>query len=191
MIPIFKTNDLGEYWECQVCHRTFEPTTIPQWEVGITWEQDIDKELAESEIVLIAPGVKVTKTRTRTIDHSIALYDSATTTSELGGKFDTGSLNISLINIGPVKLGVEGLRAEIKGAVKRERIHREQAVYNETFTVSEDIQLDGNVATHYKLMWFDLWRRGTAQFYGANSEFTYPFRYRESTTLEVQAITLK
>jgi hypothetical protein len=169
-IPLFKTRNLGEYVECQICHRVYSPevlrsSALPQTsEPLIHWEPGVETVLATPpERISVRTGAKVTLSRSRTVEHSVRIDTTA-----------KAKANVSIEKL--IKAALEGEFARTRGTG-----------YRESETIEQTSELDGKQANEYTLTWFDYWRRGTIEYQderGITQQVA--FRFRESTELQVR-----
>jgi hypothetical protein len=143
------------------------PSTSPTTpNVNIRLEPQTEKAQSITEEVTVPRGVNITVKRSRTIEHTVNVNWGTSG----GGGLDLG--------LKPV------ISASIKGAIEQ----KQGRSYQESETIEYEIALNGEVSTHYRLIWRDVWRRGVAEVREGRKVNVYPFQFREWAELEVLPI---
>ncbi|MEM8721409.1 MAG: hypothetical protein AAGE84_19310 [Cyanobacteria bacterium P01_G01_bin.39] len=128
-------------------------------------DSNLERTVASTEEVLVPLGVPIKVTKSRTFEHTIEL--------NLNEKLE-GQANVGFIDI---------ISTSILKNIERQRGRG----YKESETTSYEIELNGETAIKYQLIWTDIWRRGTVQIPEMQNA-SASFRFRERTELEVRAV---
>jgi hypothetical protein len=119
------------------------------------------------EDVAVPEGASITVRRSRTIEHTLHVE---------WGQSGGGQLNLGL---------TDSVKAQIQGAVER----KQGQSYQQTETVEYTVQLNGEEARRYKLVWSDIWQGGTAEIVQGGRSSTAPFQLRVGTELDVKPVS--
>ncbi len=132
-------------------------------QISVHLESELERITAVTEDVHVPPGVNIIVKRSRTIEHSVEIDWS------IAGE---GCLDI-------------GIKQILGGSIRSEIIKKQGHSHKESETIGYEIRLNGETSSQFKLVWTDVWRKGTAQFtYKGVTRFA-PFRFKEQTELEV------
>ena len=135
-------------------------------QVQIVLQSARDRIQAAYEEVSVPQGANITVRRSRTVEHAIEVNWQA-----------TAGISVSV--------GVRDiLSASIRSELERQHGH----TFRESETREYSVELNGDRATRYRLVWTDVWREGTLGFQERGSMRLIPFRLRESTELLVQPV---
>jgi hypothetical protein len=116
-----------------------------------------------SQEARVDPGAKVTVTRSRTIQHSVSLDTTKSVESEL---------SIPILDI---------IKADIRGKIEQE----EGETFSDTSTYTASVELDGNVGTRWRLVWYDHLTVGTAKLSGVGDKvYDLPYKFPIGTDLD-------
>ncbi|MBN4006954.1 hypothetical protein [Nostoc sp. LPT] len=126
-------------------------------------EQESERNRTSSETVFVPPGVKITVKRSRTVEHTVDI-----SWGELKGR----SLDLGLKDI----FGIS-----IKGEIEKKRGRS----YKESQTSEYEVELNGEKVSQYNLVWTDIWCKGFIELTRNNTIQMFPFRFRDSSELEV------
>lgn len=135
----------------------------------ITLDDKVTKVEVASEEVEIDRGVQVKIKKSRTIQHDVGFETTARLESEL-----------------EVKGGV--WIAEVRARVKGEIGNKIGRKYSESETIEQEVSLDGNVNTKYKLVWIEKYRTGKSMIIEDGKRIELPFKFREGADLLVKAV---
>lgn len=137
--------------------------SIEHDQIRVHLESGAERITAVTEEVHVPLGVKIIVKRSRTIEHSVEVDWSIT---------GEGRLDI-------------GIKQILSGSIRSEITKKQGQSYKESETMEYEIELNGKTSNRFKLVWTDIWRKGTAQFsYKGMTNFA-PFRFKEHTELEV------
>jgi hypothetical protein len=131
--------------------------------INITIEPDEIKSQAASEVVDVPKGVTIKVKRIRTVEHTINIEWSAT----IAGKGEVGIKQL-------VSASIQGEIQRVKGYVSQQ-----------SESMEYEITLDGDKHTQYKLVWMDVWLKGTAEIQDGNGNSQQPFQFRDRAELKV------
>lgn len=131
--------------------------------VDIHIHPDETKAQAATEIVDVPNGVTIKVTRIRTVEHTIRIEWSATLLVK-------GNVGIKQL----VSASIEGEIQRIKGYTSQQ-----------TESVEYEVTLNGEKHNHYKLVWMDIWLKGTANIQENAVSYSQPFQFRDRTELKV------
>jgi hypothetical protein len=131
--------------------------------MNIHLEKESERIRTSSETVLVPAGVKITVKRSRTIEHTVDV-----SWSDLKG----GSLNLGLM---------DAFGISIKNEIERKRGRS----YKESETIEYEVELNGDKVSQYNLVWADIWCKGFIELAINNTTQMLPFRFRDSSELEV------
>ena len=135
--------------------------------INIHIEPDETKAQAATEIVNVPNGVMIKVKRVRAVEHTINIEWAAT----LSGKGEAGIKQL-------VSVSIQGEIQRIKGYVSQQ-----------TESVEYEVTLNGEKHNQYKLVWMDIWLKGTADIQDNNSSYSQPFQFRDRTELKVVPFT--
>ena len=161
-----------EFAECPQCHYRWEiynrsqstvPEKLPQQEVRVYLEPELEKVRANSETIIVPVGVKIKVRRSRTIEHTIDIVWR-----------DLQGGNLSL-----------GFKDVVNISVRTEIENQKGRSYTESETIEYEVELDGQVSSQYSLIWSDVWCKGVIEVPNNNVTQLVPFRFREHSELEV------
>lgn len=134
--------------------------------ITIHLEQESERNRTSSETVFVPPGVKITVKRSRTVEHTVDVS---------WGDLKGGSLDLGLKDI----FGIS-----IKGEIEKKRGRS----YKESETIEYEVELNGEKVSQYNLVWTDIWCKGFIELTINNTTQMLPFRFRDSSELEVIAV---
>jgi hypothetical protein len=129
-------------------------------------DSEVDTINTTSEEVSVPHGVTIKVKRSRTMEHTV---------------------DIDWNTIGGVNIET-GLKPIISASIRGEIGYRHGRTYKESETLEYEVALNGETSTRYRLSWTDTWRKGIAEIPIGNETKVIPFRFRESTKLEVTPI---
>jgi hypothetical protein len=133
--------------------------------IDVRFEPEHEKIQATIEDVNVPNGVTITVKRSRTVEHTLEIEQSA-------------------LQARQVKIGFE----KILGVSIRDKITKKSGKsYRESETIEYEVILNGEKNEHYRLIWIDIWQNGVAEFCENNEIHTVPFRFRKQTELHVIA----
>ena len=131
--------------------------------VKVCLDSDFERIRTSAETIFVPLNVKITVRRSRTIEHTLDI-----TLRNLKGE----NLNLGFKDI---------IGASILTEVERQR--------GRSYTTSEkleyEVELSGDNACEYSLIWTDVWCTGTIKFTTNVITQVLPFRFRERSELEV------
>ena len=133
---------------------------------NIRLDAEVETDQTASEEVSVPAGVTIKVKRSRTIEHTVDI-----------DWHKSGAINID-----------SGFKPIISASIRGEIGQRQGRTYHESETLEYEVALSGETSAHYRLTWTDVWRKGIAEFYVGSTSRTLPFRFRESTKLEVYPI---
>jgi hypothetical protein len=139
----------------------------PDQVVNIQIEPDETKAQAATEVVDVPNGVIIKVKRIRTVEHTVNIEWAAA----LSGKGEVGIKQI-------VSVSIQGEIQRIKGYVSQQ-----------TESVEYEVTLNGEKHNQYKLVWMDIWLKGTATIQDNNNSYIQPFQFRDRTELKVVPFT--
>ena len=117
-----------------------------------------------SETVGVPSGVTIKVKRSRTVEHTVAIDWRAS------GNFEAGLQAI--------------ISASIRGEIERSL----GRTYQETETTEYEVELNGQNASHYNLVWTDIWLTGDSSVKEGKHINKLPFEFRERSELEVSPL---
>ena len=126
----------------------------------------VEARHVSAEEVHIPSGVAIKVKRSRTVEHTIDVNWRALGTLTLEAGFK------------------QVLSASLVGELERIQGH----AYKESETIEYEVELKGDETNMYRLTWVDLWRGGALEFSHNNRTRVLPFKFRESSRLEVAPI---
>jgi hypothetical protein len=134
--------------------------------VGINIESDEFKIQAAIEIIDVPKGVVIRVNRIRTVEHTVTIEWGAS----ISGKGEAGIKQF-------ITASIQGEIQRVKGYVSKQS---ESTEY--------DIKLDGDKNSQYKLVWIDVWLKGTVDIQDNNDSYKQPFKFRDRTELKIVPI---
>ena len=132
-------------------------------QIKVHLESEVKRITALTEDVHVPPGVNIIVKRSRTIEHSV-------------------EVDWSIAGEGRLDIGIKQI---LSGSIRSEIIKKQGHSYKESETIGYEIELNGETSSQFKLIWTDVWRKGTAQFTHNGETHFAPFRFKEQTELEV------
>lgn len=135
----------------------------------ITLDDKVTKVEVASEEVEIDRGVQVKIKKSRTIQHDVGFETTARLEIEIEAK---GGLWL----------------AEVRGQVKGEIGAKSGRKYTDSETVEQEVSLDGNINTKYKLVWIEKYRTGKSVIIQDGKQIDLPFKFREGADLLIKAV---
>ncbi len=143
---------------------TQQPIKVQEQQViKVNIEHDEIKSQTASEVVDVPKGVLVKVKRVRIVEHSVNIEWS----SAITGKGEIGIKQL--------------ISASIQGEIQRVKGY----VVQQSESMEYEITLDGERHSQYKLVWMDVWLRGTAEIQDSNGSNTQPFQFRDRAELKV------
>lgn len=136
---------------------------IDQPNINIYLEKESERIRTSSETVLVPAGVKITVKRSRTVEHTVDV-----SWGDLKGE----SLDLGIKDF----FGIS-----IKSEIEKKRGRS----YKESETIEYEVELNGDKVSQYNLVWADIWCKGFIEITINNTTQMLPFRFRDSSELEV------
>lgn len=137
-------------------------------DIQVILTQELERVRVGTEDVQVPVGVTIRVTKSRTFEHTLELQQN----DVLEGQLE-------------LEVGFEGgVKAVSRSSILKKIEQLKGQSYKGSETISYEIELSGNQATRYQLIWTDIWRQVLVQLPG-NRNTVIPFRFRESTELSV------
>lgn len=137
-------------------------------DVQVILTQELERVSVGTEDIQVPVGVTIRVTKSRTFEHTLELKQNDVLERKL-----------------ELEVGFEaGVKATTKGSILKKIEQLKGQSYKGSETVSYQIELSGDKATKYQLIWTDVWRQLLVQLPG-DRDTVIPFRFRESTELGV------
>lgn len=131
--------------------------------INIHIDPDEVKAQAATEIVDVPNGVTIKVKRIRTVEHTLSIEWAAV----LSAKGEVGIKQL-------VSASIQGEIQRIKGYTLQQ-----------TESLEYEVTLNGERDNQYKLVWVDIWLKGTADIVDGNNSYSQPFQFRDRTELKV------
>jgi hypothetical protein len=125
----------------------------------------VQKVEVDSEIVTVPRGVKRTIKKSRTIMRTVETAETSRTGRDAG------------INIAPL---VAKIQSEIEKKLGR--------TFQESETIEQTVDLDGNVHQRFQLTWYDRFRTGEISYQESGIVKNVRFLFREGTELDITEV---
>jgi hypothetical protein len=142
------------------------PASLSQEKVTVHLNPELERVQVATEELNVPLGVTVKVKRSRTVEHTV----DVTWRLSGGGNVEAGLRQI--------------VTASVRGEIERVK----GCAYQQSETVEYEVELSGDRSDRYKLIWTDVWRKGTVQFQQGGTTQVSPFRFRERAELEVISI---
>ena len=129
-----------------------------------------EKVQVSEENVHVPPGVDIIIRRTRTVEHTLEIGDTtSTSTSSESGMQLAGLL-------------------DVKGSIEKAIEKQQNKTYSESEAMEYEVHLHGEPTktSTYCLIWTECWRTGAASVQQGPNVTTTRIRFKESAELEVQ-----
>lgn len=118
-----------------------------------------------TEVVRVPRGVTIKVSRSRTVEHSVAVDWRHEIGAEVGFQ--------------------QFVTAAIRGEIER-RLGR---TYQQTETTAYEVELNGKISEQYKLTWVDVLLTGVSEVVDGGSVRRLPFEFRDRSELEITSIS--
>jgi hypothetical protein len=156
--PVKKLKELPQEHSRQpsAVHAQTEPSYV------IHLQSDLEVVEATAQVVSVPPGVSITVTRSRTVEHTVNVNWTA-----------SADIDVGLRSI--ITASIHGKIEQVQGNT-----------YQQSETITYDVELEGgDKGRNYKLAFFDAWRKGVAEVQRGNQVSIVPFQFRERAELKV------
>lgn len=139
------------------------PQTNLQDRVTVHLKETEERVPAATEEIHVPIGVTIKVKRSRTVEHTVEVEWQL-----------TGEIRIEA-----------GVKQILAGSIRGEISRKQGTSSKASETIEYEIELKGEASSEYRLVWTDIWRKGTAEFEHEHTTYLVPFRYKQRAELDV------